>query len=112
MKLISIAHTIYIAVLSAMLAWSAIFGSFKYMFNSPLCYGIHIVVSIILVLISISVIIFQIKKSKIVGTYQALWWVPQLFIFVITKFNFDKTKGISYSIYHWPMGYQISPHLG
>ncbi len=95
-----------------MLAWSAILGTFKFMFNSELSYGIHIVVSMILVSISIAIIILQIKKTALVGIFQALWWFPQLVILVFTKYKVDRAKGIDHSLYHWPIGYQISPHLG
>ncbi len=112
MKIISILHTTYITILSAMLAWSAIFGSFKFMFNSPLCYGIHIVVSIFLVLICAVILFVQVKEPTTVRFYQAIWWTPQLILLVYTKFNIDKTRGTSNSLYHYPMGYHFSPHLG
>jgi len=112
MKIISIIHTVYIFVISVMLAMSAYYGSFKGLFTSGTCYAIHIGVSVLLSLLGLAILVSHLCKSRLAYELQVLWWLPQLIAVVVKQFTPDKKGFEMFSLYHWPMGIRLSPEMG
>lgn len=78
MKVFSIIHTIYIALVSIIVLIFSLFGLFKGLPLLQTSFLIQFFLQIVLALIGIFTIIVHIRRKSLVGWFQMVWWIPQV----------------------------------